>query len=292
MNELTDATTVVRQTLPSTLPTDDKTTELIKSKSDQSADESTKEEEQPKLIIAGSDHAETSASDVTSSGETSCDEQTNANEEIFANVLAKLRALEKRSLEVHSRKSALNDAYHAFVELLNLIDEHKYNTDHNLAARKGLKLLLKLMVNTDPDQLFEKDSIYAMETLYLYLNLLNLSGIRTYFTHGEMNRNSKQLYSKYILPSLILKVLISATTASNFSMQDSQQLSNYNQSLLLMLNYVQAEISSWTRSNCSSVTMSILLFMRSYAEKTVLVSNLIKAGCVEVILKCLTTLHQ
>jgi hypothetical protein len=121
---------------------------------------------------------------------------------------------------------------------------------------------------------------------------LNLSDIKTYLEHGEINRNSEKLYKKNIFSSLILKVLTSAMMASHFSVQHLQQLSDYNENLLLMLNYVQAEIHNWPMPNYSSVTMSILLFIRSYADKTVLVPNLIKVGCVETVLKCLTKVNK
>ena len=107
-----------------------------------------------------------------------------------------------------------------------------------------------------------------------------------------MNADPKQLYEKYILSSFILQVLSSTMAASNISIHDSQQLSSYNESLLLMLNYVKGEIDRWTSPKYSRTTMAILLFIHGYAEKTVLIPNLIKVGCVEIVLKCLTNINQ
>jgi hypothetical protein len=55
---------------------------------------------------------------------------------------------------------------------------------------------------------------------------------------------------------------------------------------------MQTEVDGWTTVNWkpkySKTTSTILSIMWNYADKTVLVPNLIKANCVEVILKILT----
>ncbi|CAF2143870.1 unnamed protein product [Rotaria magnacalcarata] len=211
------------------------------------------------------------------------------DEGIFADNLAKICVLKERSLEVDSKKSVFDSIYHVFIEFLNLIDADKHDFHYNLAAKKCLKLLIKSIDNIDTDKLFERDPIYALETVYVYLNLLNLPGIKTYLAYRTID---EQLYEKYILPSIIFKVLTSATKASHFSLHDLQKLNDYSETLSLILNCVQTEIYSCTTSNYSKTTTSILLFVCTYSDKTVLIPNLIKTDFVKGVAECLKKVHE
>ncbi|CAM4887948.1 unnamed protein product [Rotaria socialis] len=212
-----------------------------------------------------------------------------SDEGIFADNLAKICVLKERSLEVDSKKSVFDSVYHVLIEFLNLINADKHDFHYNVAAKKCLELLIKSIDNIDTDKLFERDPIYALETVYVYLNLLNLPGIKTYLAHRTIN---EQLYEKYILPSIIFKVLTSATKASHFSVHDSQKLNDYNETLSLILNCVQTELYSCTTSNYSETTTSILLFVCTYSGKTILIPDLIKTGFVKVVAECLKKVHE
>ena len=73
-------------------------------------------------------------------------------------------------------------------------------------------------------------------------------------------------------------------------------MDEHNDSLILLLTYVQAEVDSWTKVNWkpkySRTSFLILIIFWNYSDKTVLIPSLIKVNCVEVILKCLTKILE
>jgi hypothetical protein len=174
------------------------------------------------------DSSTTSSEETSSDKEVGDDNDESTDEGVFSDVMTKIRELNKKlpkddskkseenaknceedlqaseedleECDAGLKKSILNDAYSILVEVFNLIEKHEDETDTLVTVRRGLKLLAKSIDYTGANELFGNDPGYGLDTFYLYLKLLKLSGIKKYLTHGSTNANAnaKLLYEKCI----------------------------------------------------------------------------------------------
>jgi hypothetical protein len=209
------------------LTIDDRPSEL-KNEEEQSVVDADQPEDSEASGSVTSDSYMTSSEETSSDEEVGDDNDASTDEGVFFDVMTKIRELNKRlpkddsekseedtnnckgdlqasqedteKCDARLKKSILNDAYSILVEVFNLIEKHEDETDTLVTVRKGLKLLAKSIDYTGANELFGNDPGYGLDTFYLYLKLLKLSGIKKYLTHGSTNANAnaKLLYEKCI----------------------------------------------------------------------------------------------
>ncbi len=224
----------------------------------------------------------------TSDNELMCDN------EIFGDVLTKMKAFVDESKQEKLEKNILIREWQIFNDFFNLIEKYEKNlTDEDLlVGRTGLKLVVCTTDNIDLDDMFTNDLVYAKEIFYMYFNLINIGVIQNYLKNGQMPDYLKILY-RICIPR-ILQVMNKMAVFIDLSFNDLQRPTNSVQLLSLMLNYVKTDFkSSDLTSNPLLIDVSItreliLSLIWSYADNTVLVRDLIEIGCLEMMINELT----
>jgi len=226
--------------------------------------------------------------------ETSDDELTFDNE-IFGDVLRKMKAFIDKSKEEKFEKSGFILECEIFKEFFNLMEKHKKNlTDEDLlVAEKGFKLFIHAMDKVDPNRLFSTDLVYAKkEMFYMYFNLINLAAIQHYFKNAQMPAYLERMCRFSV--SRILIVMGAATMSTDLGLNDVQRPINCIELLSLMLNYVKtdlecSDLTSYPSVNNGSITRYFILsVIWNYSHKMILVRDMIEAGCLEIMINGLT----
>jgi hypothetical protein len=212
---------------------------------------------------------------------------------VYSDVLTKLRSLQNKYEKKEYHRSILNDGAKYMAELIVLIEEHKDSTMSRTtysSIDNGFYEFLKLLFNIKMNELFENDSSAAYETFYLYIHLLNLTGMKNYFKRLDMQNFIKMLYEQFATVTLSL---IGLTVAfCKFTVADLKEPLANQELFLLMLNFMKDELDADSSITYSKITELILNFVWNYADKTVVVPNLIKAGYPEAALKWLTITNR
>lgn len=98
--------------------------------------------------------------------------------------------------------------------------------------------------------------------------------------------------------SKILEVMINTSVLTDLSLNDIKRPVNCNKLLSVMLHYVEEDLKSSNLSlkpspTDASVTKDlILIFLMCYSDKTIIVSDLIKVGCLEIMMNALTIICE
>jgi hypothetical protein len=268
---------------------------------DQQETDNSKHEETKLDDLISSDSAATSGSSSSDSDTTSSDDDKSDISDAFhagnfLQIVTKIRTLKEQATTPDRLvKSNLIDFQHIQVELVNLIERTKITniiSKNYLALEKAVKHSMKPLLKNDQLRQFANNNPDdAKETLYLYLSFFKLSAIQNYLLHSKMYRTLKQFYRNRVVNVLSAMILVIVTCS--FTKQDLEKLSDYNDILSLMLNYVNAELESVTITpKLSRTTEKILMFVWGYADKTVLVPNLIKVGYSEAVLEWLSIIYE
>ncbi len=178
-------------------------------------------------------------------------------------------------------------------ELIEAIEEHKDNAmdrETAILIECGFQSFINTLINAKMDELFKNDSTSAYEVFYSYIHLLNLSGMKNYLKRLDMHVFIKVLYGQFI--SSILGVIAFAVAYSKLTVADLKEPLDNQEPLLLMLNFIKDELESESSSTYSTVAESILSFVWNYADKTIIVPNLIKVGYPEAVLKWLSVIER
>jgi len=239
--------------------------------------------------VETSDDDSASSDDATSDVELACDHQ------IFGDLLTKIKAFLDKSNQEPFEKVIFIDEWQIFNDFFNLMEKHEKNlTDEDLlVVERGLKLFVRKTHRVDPEDVFITDSTYAKkEIFYMYFNLINLDAIQNYLKNAQMPDNLKILYR--ICISRILIVISGACIYTDLSSNDLKRPINFIELLSLMLNYAKTDLKSSNLtlrpSNIdASITRDIILYVIwNYSDHTIMVPDLIKAGCLETIIDGLT----
>jgi hypothetical protein len=212
---------------------------------------------------------------------------------VYSGVITKLRSLEEKSDNKEYHKHILNDGAKYLKELIVIIEKNKDNTmDRKTAVsiEDGFKAFLKALVKIEMKELFENDSVTAYEIFYLYIHLFNLTGMKNYFKRVQVQIFVNLLYEESI--SIILQVIAFTVAYCKFTLADLEKPLNNQPLLLLMLNFIKDELEPDSSITYSTVSQLILSFIWNYADKTVLIPNLIKIGYPEAILKWLSIIDR
>ena len=222
------------------------------------------------------------------------EEQTLSDEKliqtsIYSNIVGQLIDLNHLSNR-ENEQLVLQNGIEFTKELLMIMDEHKddpMNKETVLNIEKGVQALLTSLTRINLVKLFENDSISAKQLFYSYLNLLNLSPMKIYLQRQQFH---SILYGKFL--SIILSAVTVLISCCKFTIDDLEEPKNNREMFLLMLNYMKDELDPQSSLSYSTTTKLIFTFLWSYADKTVLIPNLIQVGFPESILKWLSHFIQ
>jgi hypothetical protein len=192
------------------------------------------------------------------------------------------------------KKRILIDEWQIFNDFFNLIEKYETNFTEKdlLALGKGLSLLIDVARTLNPDNVCTTDLAYAKEIFYLYFKLLNFTVIQNYLKYTQIPDQLKIPYRFCI--SRTLHVLRTTCTHTILGLNDLQRPMNFIELLSLMLNYVKTYLQSLdlnldpSPTDASITKHFILRFIWDYSDKTIMIPDLIKAGCLEIIIDGLT----
>jgi Fe-S cluster assembly iron-binding protein IscA len=209
---------------------------------------------------------------------------------MFGDLLTKMKAFIDKSKQEKLEKNIFIDEWQIFNDFFNLMEKYeKKLTDEDLVVvKRGMKLFISAVHNVDPDAMLKTDLDYAKEIFYMYFNLINIANIKNYLTNAQMPDDLKILYRVSI--SRILTVMRKTFAFTDLGLNDPQRPTNCIELLSLMLNYVKTDLeSSDLTSNPEPIDASItrqgiLEVLWNYADCTILVPDLIEAGCLEIMI--------
>ncbi len=220
-------------------------------------------------------------------------DDTNQSETtVYADVLSKLHNLQEKSAEKEEQRNVLNDGAKYMTELIILMEKHKDQTMDQTTAvsiNEAIQSFLNTAVQIEMKELWENDSASAKEIFYSYMKIFNLSAMKNYLQLLHMQMFVKVLYEKCII--IILAIVASIITHCKFTVVDLQEPRDNQEILRLMLNYIKGELDPQSSLPYSVTTRMIFSFLWNYADKTVVVPNLIKVGYPEAVLKWLSLFH-
>jgi hypothetical protein len=236
------------------------------------------------MYIQNDNAVETNKDNLASDDELTCDN------EIFGDLLTKIKAFAEKSKETDLEKNILIDEWQIFNDFFNLMEKHEQNlTDEDLSiVKRGLEWFFSTVDNVHLFGVLTTDLIHGKEIFYMYFNLINLPVIQNYLKRVDMFDDLKILYCNCI--SRILYVMSAAIKYTGLSLNDLQRPTNCIELLSLMLNYVKTELETSDLTINPSISdeaflrCGILGVFWSYADKTIVVPDLIEAGCLEVII--------
>ncbi len=144
--------------------------------------------------------------------------------------------------------------------------------------------------NIDPDNVLTTDLDYCKNIFYLFFNLFNTNIIQNYLKNIEISDHLKILYRSCI--SRILVVMTYTCKLSDLGLNDIQRPMYCLELLSLMLNYVQTNFKSsdLTSTDQLILNLCILSFILWYGDKTILIPDLMKIGCSEIMVDILKTI--
>jgi hypothetical protein len=223
------------------------------------------------------------------------DDELICDHAIFGDVLTKMKAFANKSKPEKFEKSIFIVEREIFNDFFNLIEKHEKNlTDEDLlVVKKGFRLFIHATDNINPNILFTTDLVDdKKEIFYMYFNLINLDTIQNYLKNAQMPDNLKILYR--ICISRILIVINGACIYTDLTSNDLKRPINFIELLSLMLNYAKTDLKSSNLtlrpSNIdASITRDLILYVIwNYSDHTIMVPDLIEAGCLETIIDGLT----
>jgi hypothetical protein len=224
----------------------------------------------------------------TSDAGSGSDNELACDNEIFGDLLTKMKAFVGKSEQEKIEKTILIDECQIFHDLFDLIEKHeKTLTDKDRSIlRKGLKQFLGATDRFNVEDRTEIDLSYAKEVFYMFFNLINLAVIQNYLKYVQVSDDLKILYRWCI--DRILYVMAHLSDCRGLAFNDLQRPLNCIELLSLMLNYVKSDLKSSdltvdpSRDDVSFTRKWILNVIWVYADKTVMVPDLIEAGCLEI----------
>jgi hypothetical protein len=236
-----------------------------------------------------SEHSNLNSSDLQDRGEPSA----MLKNEVYSNVLSKLRSLQDKSDQEECRIDVLKDGATYIAELIVAIEEDKNSTmskETALSIERGFSAFTTALGNIEINTFFANDSASAYETFYTYMHLLNLTGMKNYLKQLDMNKLVKILYGE--VASIIFNVIVLAVTYSKFTIVDLKEPLDNQEPLQLMLHFVKDDLAPDSSRRYSIVKEFILMFLWNYSDKTVIVPNLIKARYPEAVLERLSLINR
>jgi hypothetical protein len=209
--------------------------------------------------------------------------------EIFGDLLTKIKVFREKMKGEKLKKSDFILEWEIFNDFFNLMEKHENNlTDENLSLLKqGLKLFIYEPDNIDPDNVLTTDLDYCKNIFYLFFNLFNTNIIQNYLKNIEISDHLKILYRPCI--SRILVVMTYTCKLSDLGLNDLQRPTYCLELLSLMLNCVQTNFksSNLTSTDQLILNLCILSFILWYGDKTILIPDLMKIGCSEIMVDIL-----
>jgi hypothetical protein len=221
------------------------------------------------------------------------DDELTCDNEIFGDLLRKIKVFRDKVKEEKSKNSDFILEWEIFNDFLNLMEKHEKNlTDEDLLIlKRGLKLFVDDPDHVDPDNMLTTDLDYCKKIFYMFFSLFNTSIIQNYLRNVETPDQLRILYRPCI--SRILIVMTYTCKLADLGLNDLQRPTYCHELLSSMLNYVETnfESSDLTSHPFSTdqliLNLCILSFMLWYGDKTILIPDLMKIGCSEIMIDIL-----
>jgi hypothetical protein len=226
------------------------------------------------------------------------DDELMCDNELFGDILTKIKDFVDKINRKKCRKSYLTEAWQIFNDLLNRMKKYERNlTDEDISAvRKGADFFGNAMSDLDSSDVLEADLVYAKEIFYMYFNLINLPVIQDYLKNVKMDDDLKIIYR--ICTTEIIRMMRCIPIEVDLSVNDQQRPTNCIELLSIMQNYVKTDLKSSdlavepSYTEASMTRSSILYLFMFYSDKTNMVPDCIKAGWLETLREGLITINK
>lgn len=235
----------------------------------------------------------------SSDGESTGNLELAFDDEIFGDVFKKIKDYVEKSTQEDLDKNILISEHQIFNDFFKLMEKHERSlTSENLSeVEKGITVFLEATDNINPRSLFAAHEISARkEIVYSFFNLFNLSIIQKFLKNGPIP-NQLEIPYRFCI-TRILVVMRKVAVYLDMGLSDEQRPSNVLEMISLLLNHVKTNLKTSDLSlnpdytDPSVTRYYILLLVWEFAHKTVLVPDLIAAGCIEVIMDGLTIISE
>ena len=216
-------------------------------------------------------------------------------DEIFRNIFQKIQSFANQLRAEIFTKDIFILERDIFFDLFNLIEQHQATlTDDQITfLKRGFGLFIYSTDRTIPHEVFATYLSYAKKDIfYLYFNLMNLSMVQNYLKNTEMPSELESI-CRYSV-SRILLVMRYSGLYTDLTLNDEQRPNNSVELLASMLQNVKADLESADlainpSANDPSITRCLILtFLWDYSDKTILVEDLVEAGCSQILIDGLT----
>lgn len=194
---------------------------------------------------------------------------------IYSTILDKFTHLN----DLSNDQIVLQNGIEYLKELLIIMDEHQMDSIDKqtaLAIEEGIQAFLKSLTRINLNQLFENDSTLAKQFFYSYFDLFHLSPMKNYFQRKQIERLFNLLYTQVI--SILLSTMTVLILSCKFTREDLEESKNNRDIFVLMLNYMKEELDPHSSLSYSVITKLTFSFLWIYADKTVLIPNLLQVG--------------
>lgn len=218
-------------------------------------------------------------------------------DEVFGDLFKKIQNFAHQSKEEKFTKDIFILERDIFFDLFNLIEQHqtKFTDDQMSLLIKGFRLFIHSTDPIKPNNLFATYLSYAKkEIFYLYFKLINLQMIQNYLKNTEISHELTRICRYGV--SRILTVMRHSCICIDLAPDDEQRPDTTIELLSLMLDHVRTDLESANLTvnpspNDPSITrFLILIFLWDYSDKTILVGDLLQAGCSQILIDGLTSI--
>ena len=212
---------------------------------------------------------------------------------VYSDTLAKLINLHQLSDNEENHRNVLNDGAKYLSELITVMDEHKDETltqETAVIIEEAFQSFANGVCQISIKDSYENDSKSAKECFYSYLNLLNLPPMKRYFQREEIQQFHHILYGEFL--SSIFWLATEIMFSCNFSIVDLEEPRDSREIFLLMLDYMKGEFDPGSTLPYSTTTQLILSCLWNYADRTIVVPNLIKTGYPQAVLQWISNLLE
>lgn len=218
-------------------------------------------------------------------------------DELFGELFKKIQMFVNQSKQEKFTKDTFILERDIFVNLFSLIEQHQttFTDDQMSLLIKGFRLFIHSIDPIKPNQIFATYLSYAKkEIFYLYFNLINLRMIQNYLKHTDIFHELTRICRYGV--SRILTVMRHCCICTDLAPDDEQRPENTLELLSLLLDNVRTDLESANLTvnpspNDPSITrFLILIFLWDYSDKTILVGDLLEAGCSQILIDGLTSI--
>lgn len=208
--------------------------------------------------------------------------------DIFSNVSTKIQSLRDKCQTKEQRINDLRESATILSEFIDTVEDHKKDISHEntILLASSFDTFVQTLDTINIHEQLMHDSELASKVFYSYFHLFKLSSVKNCFKGDETpNTFVKTLIHQSIL--VILYVITASVSTSILTTADLQPPYDNCETFTMMLEYLAVDIKETTGSY-SAITERVLMFLWNYADKTVVIPNLIKTGYPAAVVKWLS----